>query len=394
MRKKGRAAENDETQQQQIASDITDLQSEIHEIRTEPKEILERLLTTRRHLHGLPLTMGDDCRIDHDSATTLNRVSNTVGRKISRFDRFGSRDVEQDDIWRNSMIKSNIDDALRLDNREQSLTTLNQILQIDHPRLRWELIGVLSEEETPAGIKMLVDRAKYDFVPEIRDSAAKALSKYSPDRFRDQLLAGLKYPWHVVAQHSAEALVRVDDQDAVPELVEMLKLPDPRLPVKVDENKYVQRQLVSVNHMRNCLLCHAPSRDRSDLGRGQVPKRNKPLSSNYYQGNRLGAFIRSDITYLRQDFSALQPVEDNGPWPKEQRFDYLIRNQKLNKRLATKEIKSISQGPNLNREAIIFALRELTGQQPADNSYEAWLAILEKRKDNAKRDQKAKLDDD
>jgi len=61
-----------------------------------------------------------------------------------------------------------------------------------------------------------------------------------------------------VAEHSAEALVRLDDWESVPELIEMLDMPHPQAPVEVD-GKLVQRELVAINHMKNCLLCHPPS---------------------------------------------------------------------------------------------------------------------------------------
>ena len=38
-------------------------------------------------------------------------------------------------------------------------------------------------------------------------------------------------------------------------------------------------------------------------------------------------FVRVDVTYLRQDFSQLQPVEDANPWPEMQRFDFLVRTR-------------------------------------------------------------------
>ena len=368
------------------------MQSQLHEIRTEAFEPLEELLSKRPELKGLPLVMGEECHMDTDSASTMAQVSSRVGAAVSRFDGFGSRDVTQNDVWRFAIIKNEIEKCFGLEDREQVLKTIDQILQIDHPRLRLELVETLRQKESPAGIEMLVKRAKYDLVPEIRQAATNALSDYSFENFRGQLLDGLKYPWHVAAQHSAEALVRLDDQDAVPELVEMLKLADPRLPKKVDEDRYVQRELVAVNHMRNCMLCHAPSRTESDSARGLTPSWDRPIPTGYYHAKPTGAFVRADVIYLRQDFSVLQPVKNNGPWPKEQRFDYLVQNKKLSEKHAQKVIKTITKGRNLNREAIVYALRELTDQQPANDSYKTWLAISEKRKAAANKGEKNKLD--
>ncbi|MDB2686622.1 hypothetical protein N9Y42_05375, partial [Mariniblastus sp.] len=377
----------------QLFSRINDLQSQLHEIRTEAFEPLEELLSKRPDLKDLPLAMGEECHMDPESASTMAEVSSRVGAAVSRFDGFGSRDIAQNDVWRFAIIKNEIEKCSSLQDREQVLKTIDQILQIDHPRLRMQLVETLRQKESPAGIEMLVKRAKYDLVPEIRQAAADALNDYSFESFRGQLLDGLKYPWHVAAQHSAEALVRLDDQDAVPELVEMLKLADPRLPQKVDDDSYLQRELVAVNHMRNCMLCHAPSRTVNDSARGLTPSWDQPIPIGYYQVNKpTGVFVRADIIYLRQDFSVLQPVKNNGPWPKEQRFDYLVQNKKLNKKVAKQAIKAITNEPNLNREAIVYALRELTDQQPADDSYKTWLAIVKKRKARVNQDEAGKLD--
>ena len=385
-------------------------QAKIHEIRAEAFEPLRELLLKRPDLEGLPLVMGKECHMDSSSASAMDRVSRSVGDAISNFDAFGSRDISQNDDVRLAVImeavkneiercfnSTNSDGQSRRSDGEQVLRTIDQILQIDHPRLRLELVETLRQIESPASIEMLVKRAKYDLVPEIRQAATNALSDYSNEKFRGQLLDGLKYPWHIVAQHSAEALVRLDDQDAVPELVEMLKLANPSLPKKVDEDVYVQRELVAVNHMQNCMLCHAPSRAEEDLGRGLSPSWDRPVPRKYYRSPpdpTTRAFVRADIVYLRQDFSALQTVVNNGFWPKEQRFDYLVQNKKMNEEHAQKAIKKITKQPNLNREAIVYALRELTDQQPADDSYETWLTVLEKRKVDANLNKKAKLDDD
>src|SRR5439155_27305398 len=76
-------------------------------------------------------------------------------------------------------------------------------------------------------------------------------------------------------------------------------------------------------------------------------------------------FVRADVTYLRQDFSEVQTVGHPGPWPKQQRFDFLIRARAL----TANEIKvwrdqEQQPGPKplpAFQQAILFALEELTG---------------------------------
>jgi hypothetical protein len=74
--------------------------------------------------------------------------------------------------------------------------------------------------------------------------------------------------------------------------------------------------------------------------------------------------VRGDVTYLRQDFSVAQEVTDPND-PKtvlHMRFDYLVRTR----RATAEEIKTAKEAePGRTypqREAVLFALRELTGQ--------------------------------
>jgi HEAT repeat protein len=124
------------------------------------------------------------------------------------------------------------------------------------------------------------------------------------------------------------------------------------------------QELVRINHLGNCALCHEPSRDSRDLVRGAVPTPGQRLPApvttpaGYDRGD---AFVRADITYLRQDFSVMQPVREPGPWPAYQRYDYLVCRRPATPEeqdLATRE----EPRPCPQREAALFALRALTGQ--------------------------------
>jgi hypothetical protein len=70
-----------------------------------------------------------------------------------------------------------------------------------------------------------------------------------------------------------------------------------------------------------------------------------------------GDFVRADVTYLRQDFSALQPVEEPGAWPKVQRFDYLLRSRPLTPEEAAAIAPAAASYPQ--RDAVLYALRRL-----------------------------------
>ena len=344
-------------------------------------EPLGDALSKRTDLHGLPLAVGKDSYSDTKEIKDLTQVSSTLGRMISQFNgSLGSRDVAQNDAFRNLSIKQAV--AFCVKNQStQKLKTIDQILQIDHPRLRLEFIDALRKSNSKAAIELIVNKAKFDLEPEIRAAATAALADIEPEKYRKQLLEGLKYPWHVVAEHSAEALVRLDDQDVVPELIEMLDLPHPLFPVRAN-GQLEQRRLVGINHMRNCLMCHAPSLSVMDSARAEIPHTSRPLPRNYYDpddgADSVSFTARADITYLEQDFSVVQRVENSGPWPRDQRFDYVVQNKKLTDVEATRVVEQINQMPNRNRNAIIFALRELTGETPEDNSSQHWRAITDR----------------
>ena len=350
------------------------------------------VLPKRTDLHGLPLTMGNECKSDDAEIHDLEQVSTAVGRTIGRFNgSLGSRDRAQNDAFRNLSIKEMVSLCMEdhaANPSSQKLKTIDQILQIDHPRLRLEMIESLRDSGTDAATELLVDKAKFDLEPEVRIAATKALADVDAKQYREALLEGLDYPWYVVAEHSAEALVRLNDQDAIPSLIDMLDLPHPQFPFE-NNGELMQRELVGINHMRNCLLCHAPSISASDSVRGLIPHTSKPLPTHYYDvrgaGTRDVVFaVRADITYLEQDFSVVRPVENPGPWPSEQRFDYVVQKKTLTPNEATQVATQLSQMPNRNRNAVIFALQELTGETPADNSSYNWRNIMAARTNKVK----------
>jgi hypothetical protein len=95
----------------------------------------------------------------------------------------------------------------------------------------------------------------------------------------------------------------------------------------------------------------------------------------YYNEQFAILAVRADETYLRQDFSVLQPVEDAAPWPYFQRFDYLVRQ-----RIATPgEVNDCAGKPVSadypQRDALLFALRELTGVDVGASSAE-WKQVV------------------
>jgi sugar lactone lactonase YvrE len=145
--------------------------------------------------------------------------------------------------------------------------------------------------------------------------------------------------------------------------------PDPRGPYyKPGARAPFVKELVRINHHLNCLLCHPPSFTSADKARGLVPGLDEPLSPpasrEYYAPERQGTFVRADITYLKQDFSAMLPVADHGPWPAMQRFDFFVRERAATEDDLQENLIRRKAGPSEQHEWAMFALRELTGLDP------------------------------
>ena len=178
-----------------------------------------------------------------------------------------------------------------------------------------------------------------------------------------------------MAVHAAETLAFVKDKGAVPDLLSLLGQPDtiPLVTIHRGEKEVTAvRELVRINHLRNCLMCHPGSFSRTDLVRGRVPTPGEPLpaplsSPQYYDGSGT-ILVRADTTYLKQDFSVMLPVPNCDQWPDQQRFDYFLRT-----RPATMQEKQflaewkLDQTPTEAREALLFALREITGKDYRPN---------------------------
>ncbi|MGH7222458.1 MAG: HEAT repeat domain-containing protein, partial [Gemmataceae bacterium] len=176
-----------------------------------------------------------------------------------------------------------------------------------------------------------------------RKAAIDALKIRRERDYTDILVNGLRYPWPAVARRAAEAIVKLERNDLLPQLIDVLEQPDPRAPVmqQVKEKRVpVVREMVRVNHHRSCLLCHAPGNTgkvSGDAVSAEVPLPGQRLNppSGAYNTSRREILVRVDVTYLRQDFSALQAVADANPWPEMQRFDFLVRTRVLSDGEAT-----------------------------------------------------------
>jgi hypothetical protein len=363
------------------------------------------LLSARRvDLLGLPFRLGSLNRMNKEEALNLKVLSQQLRLQVQT-----SMPGMVDDIidprpdaetLRLRLFDSPLRSAWL---RPQAIPTLRQLLMHEHRNVRLVLVEILSKIEGALASLALAERAVFDLHPDVRLAALVALKSRPVSEYEPTLIAALRYPWPAFADHAAEALIALDLRDSVAKLIPLLDARDLGEPYAVDTGAArltVVPELVRMNHLRNCLLCHAYSASQADPIRGLVPHAEQriPLPSSGARkisgGGRYGGggrttgstggnrsathvlpgpalivptFVRPDVTYLKQDFSVDQPVANHGKfWPADQRFDYLIRLRPLNDKeliVWQDQLKAFRTAAP-QRESLIFALRELTGQNP------------------------------
>ncbi len=361
------------------------------------------LLGNRPDLGGLPMRMGHDCQLGKEPAENLQVLSRKLRILIqTAIPRDGIEVRPDPDTLKGLLIQGGDPikapaiavrpgrfPALAIEGKptdwlcSESVPALMQLLQAENTATRKVLVEVLGLIKGKAATEALTNRALMDLSPEVRELALKELKSRPVEDYAPALIKGLKYPWSVVADHAAEALATLDVKGAVPHVIKMLGEADPSLPVTVGKGPtayLAQREVVRLNHLGNCVLCHAPSTDQADLVRGAVPTPGQPLPApvttpQYYERGT-GIFVRADVTYLRQDFSVVQPVEKHGPWPEQQRFDYLVRYRPVSKEvLEQAQAKLAERKTSPHKEAMLFTLRELTGKDLGKSASD-WSVLL------------------
>jgi hypothetical protein len=330
---------------------------------------MDRFCRQRADLAGLPWERGASCKLGKEPAENLEALSQKLRVQLAAcLPRDGIDWRPNPDRLRRQLVENRAAGQDWL--RPEAVPVLVQMLQTENKPVRLVLIEVLSRIQGRLTSTALAQRAIFDLAPLVREAAVRALHKRPYDEFRDILVEGLRYPWPVVADRAAEALTSLDDQDAVPLLLQLLKEPDPAAPFPVRKGKrkaLAVREVVRIKHLGNCLLCHAPSHAATDLVRAAIPVPGQPLpapgtsNSPYGQG---GTFIRADVTYLRQDFSVMQTVEEAGAWPEYQRYDYVVRTRHLSAQEAHRfHLTAFDGARSGQREAVLFTLRELTARK-------------------------------
>jgi hypothetical protein len=428
---KSRLSEEVAAAQQKAAITVAHQLAKINHVNAKKTDhFMERLLEHRPDLRGLPFTLGGACRLNVEETLQFRQQVASVRAWLTDFQsRDGNPTVGNArpkrfwDAYDKDRLKAQFD-AGPPDMRESNTAlgegcataVLTQMLATESTSLQSGLLerlasfklSVVGKEKSSDALARI---AVFSLDEDVRAAAIEALAKRGGDAGSARLRQALRYPWPAVAKNAADAIVQLNRLDFTKELINLLEEPDPRQPtVRIidDKEQPIVRELVRINHHRNCMLCHPPGntpeifgkvrdgamgpwqdgmrhgnvgldalRVRAEHGPVPVPGVAFPTSADYYSRFRSpDLIVRADATYLRQDFSLMQIVADAEPWPAMQRFDFLVRTRVITEREAKAyqtEFADAAASPY--RQAALNALRRLTGQDAGATAKE-WRVAL------------------
>jgi hypothetical protein len=343
------------------------------------------LLRVRPDLRSLPYRHGPACQLAPAAARTLGTLAPKLHAYIDLAAPPG-RDGRRTDSKRlRESLRAEMRGKRPVWLRAEAVPTMLQILMHEDTRLRLTLVEMLAQIDDARSSIALARRAVFDLSAEVRKEAVEALKKRRVQDTRPVFLQALRYPWSPAAEHAAEALAALGDCGAVPHLVLLLAQPDPTLPFALDKTRTAVRDLVRADHLNNCLMCHAPSLHGKEPVLGADPNLTIPVKRGEVRTGgggwgqrtpipgRAPLLIRADITYLRQDFSVQLPTAiAGGALKQNRRFDFVVRTRLVSRKTADQLREEAGDRPSYpQREAVLFALRQLTGKDAGDRT-EAW----------------------
>jgi len=367
-----------------------------HASKDDREAFMKSLIVSRPDLAGLPFRMGKDCETDEKSAALFGNAARLIHELRFMEDRTG-RGVPKPNpaFW--SVLRTGLpvlkggDEQLRNPERDMNakavIAALMQILSVGSIDEQTKFLQHLEKMSHPEAAKALAKLAVFSTEQAVNAAAIERLKSRDWNEYDDVLRSALRYPLPSVARRATDVIVATKNKMKLSDLVSMLEQPDPRAPVKA-EQAFVANELVRINHHRNCVLCHSPAnvagRPAGSLAVA-VPLPDEafpsPSQGGYRFGNSPDIFVRTDVTYLRQDFSMMMKVNDAKPWPEMQRFDFLVHTRKVTPEEAALRVKELAREPSPYHAAAQYALRELTGRQPADASAAGWRRVLGMGKD-------------
>jgi HEAT repeat protein len=338
------------------------------------------LLSVRPDLNTLPLRSGLMRQLDPAAANTLGTLSKKLHAYVDLATPKDAQGQRVDPVLLRQILHEE-KHGKRLEwLRPEAVPVLRQLLIHEQTPIRRLLVELLTEIPGRRSSELLAERAVYELDPAIRAAAVDALRPRPLEEVRQFFVTALRYPWAPVADHAAEALVALDDREAAPQLVMLLNQPDPSAPITGLHGGQYQRHLVRINHIGNCMMCHAAANTMTEPVVGIAPGTSRRVTPGGWGGGggqTAPFWVRADVTFFRQDFSESIPYGQRGVVAVQPtlRFDYLVRTRQLSaKETARQQSQHDGQAGYEQRDAALFALRELTGKDPGKD-YEAWLAM-------------------
>ena len=349
------------------------------------------VVSQRPGIADLPFLKGKDCQLSPHEEATLRTNAAEIRQML-------------DIVELRAKTRGSADGLAPIPDRLDLSAAVPALMQILGPLSGKYRVALARKLEDAPKDQRLVDAlvrlALFDPEADVRAAAVQSLRKKPADAYAPKLIEGFRHPAPYVAERAADALVALRCFDHLPGVVDFLDEPDPAAPFDREGAFTMQmavREVVKVNHMRNCLLCHAPvALPREDSGGSSLmallpsPDETPPSSSvAYYNDFRGGDMVvRVNEVYLRQDFSRLETVDKPGKWPAQQRFDYMVRTrnvdsveaQQLRPKSAPKDGEAV---PSPNHRAALSVLCRLTSMYLGTKSSD-WRDEIARRVEESK----------
>src|ERR1022692_508620 len=212
----------------------------------------------RKELRGMPFVMGDACRLEMGKAqlfqTSVLAVRDGMESDFRSAQHNRGHGQEHVPFWETYMAKTT---GQGIDT-DHGVAALSQILGPERPTLRTGLVQRLALSNSPEATRTIARAAIFDASGEVRTAAIKAMKNRPAEESSAILMHGIRYPLPIIAKRTAQAMLALDRRDLLPQLVSFLDEPAPGDPVETklnEENVCVVREVVRINHHRNCLLC-------------------------------------------------------------------------------------------------------------------------------------------
>jgi HEAT repeat protein len=341
------------------------------------------LFDVRQDLTTLPLRPGHLRQLDPAAGATLGTLSKKLHAYVDLATPKNEQGERPDPVLLRQVMREE-KHGKRLEwLRPEAVPVLRQLLIHEQTPIRRLLVELLTEISGSRASELLAERAVFDLDPTLRAAAVDALRLRPLEEVRQYLVTTLRYPWAPAADHAAEALAALDDQEVVPQLVVLLNQPDPSAPFTGTRGGQYQRQLVRINHVGNCMMCHAAAMTMQEPVLGIAPGTSRRVTPGGWGGGGGGGsaqtapfWVRADVTFFRQDFSESIHAGQRGVVTQPTvRFDYLVRTRQLSAKEAQKQqSQHDGQAGYEQRDAVLFALSELTGKN-VGSDYASWLTL-------------------